>query len=61
MCHDCQTSNGPFYTRLLQDGTSILVCGLCRCKSASGGLKRSAPSPSIRFTRLRPRLFVASN
>ena len=59
MCHDCQTSNGPFYTRLLQNGTSVLVCGLCRCKTA-GGLKRLAPSPGARFTRLRPRLFVVS-
>jgi len=61
MCHDCQTSNGPFYTRLLQNGISVLVCAFCRCKTISGELKRSAASPGVRFTRLRPRIFVMSN
>jgi len=60
MCHDCQTSHGPLYTRLLQDGTSVLVCGLCRSKTASGSLK-SAPAPlGPRFTKLRPRIFVVT-
>jgi hypothetical protein len=60
MCHDCQTSNGPFYTRLLQNGSSVLVCGFCRGKIPPG-LKRSAASAGTRSTRLRPRIFVVSN
>ena len=61
MCHDCQTSNGPFYTRLLQNGTSVLVCGRCRGKTPVYTLKRSVASAGTRFTRLRPRIFIMSH